>query len=339
LRSVLGAISGEAGVDSSGSAGLVGISMASDGNLNFNSAAFAAAYDANPTTVANTFTSGGSSSNPLMSYYQSSDATAPGSYQVDVTQAGSQASDTGAVLSGGVVSAPETLTITSNTTTASYTTTAGESLSDVAAGLNQEFAANNVTVNASVENGALSLTSMAFGSAASFSVASTATGAGTTGLVAAANEDQSFTGTDAEGTINGQAAIGTGQLLQGATGTASQGLLVLVSATAAQLSAAGGTTSSTVNYQPGIAQALANVAYAAGNPANGTVVNAISGVQSKIGNLQTEFTAWNPILQEQQTHLTDEYTAMETALASLKTTQSSLTQFMNSSGSSSSSSS
>jgi flagellar hook-associated protein 2 len=334
LSSVLGALSGEAGVNSTGSSGLVGISMNSDGTLSFNQATFAAAYDANPTSVANTFISGGNSSNPLMSFYESTDATSPGQYKVQVTQAATQATDTGTDLSGAAVSTAESLTVKSGGSSASYTTSAGESLSDIAAGLNESFASNGVSVNAAVINGGLVLTSMAYGSAASFSVTSNASGPGTTGLGTSAG--QSFAGTDVQGTINGHAATGTGQLLQGATGTAAQGLLVLVSATQAQLAASASAGTGTVNYQPGLAQSLANVAYAAGNPADGTLVNAIAGQQSTMGSLSGEITAWNPILQAQEIQLTDQYTAMESSLAALKDTQSYLTQMMDQSSSSSS---
>jgi flagellar hook-associated protein 2 len=339
LSSVLGALSGSTGTNSAGSAGIVGITMGTDGTLSFDSATFAAAYDANPTAVSNSFIGGGSSSSPLMSFYESTDATAPSQYQVAVTQAATQATDTGSDVPGGNVSTGETLTISSGGSTANYTTTAGESLSDIAAGLNEAFANNSIGVNASVTNGALSLNSMGYGSASSFTVTSTASGAGTTGLVSSAGTPQSFTGSDVQGTINGQAATGVGQLLQGATGTSAQGLLVLVSATQAQLAAAGGSTAGTIDYSPGIAQSLANVAYAAGNPNDGTLVNAIAGQQSTMSTLSTEIAAWNPILQEQQAQLTDQYTAMETSLAALKSTQSSLTQFMDSNSSSSSSSS
>ncbi|MGH9105185.1 MAG: flagellar filament capping protein FliD [Acidimicrobiales bacterium] len=330
LDSVLSAISGRAGIDSTGSAGLVGISMNSDGTLSFNAATFAAAYDADPTEVANTFISGGTSSNPLVSFYESTDATAPGQYQVEVTQAATQATDTGANLSGGQVSTPETLTISGSGSTATYTTTSGETLADVAAGLNQALATSNVDVNAAVVNGAVVLTSMGYGSSSSFTASSSAAGAGTTGLVTDANADQSFTGTDVVGTINGEAAKGTGQLLQGASGTAAQGLLVLATATPAQLATAGGSVASTVTYQPGISQTLANAAYAAGNPGNGTLVNAIAGEQTEMGDLSTQIAAWNPILQDQQTQLQNEYDAMETSLAGLKATQSSLGQYFNS---------
>lgn len=334
LDSVLSALSGEAGVNSSGSAAALGITMGSDGTLTFDSATFAAAYDANPTQVANTFISGGSSSSPLMSFYESTDATASGNYDVDVTAAASQATDTGAAVSGGAVSTGETLTIGSGGATASYTTSAGETLTDIAAGLNQALAASSVPVNAEVVNGSLQLTSMAYGSSASFTVTSTASGSGTTGLGSATA--QTFTGTDVEGTINGQAATGIGQLLQGATGTAAQGLLVLVNATSSQVGPSG--VSGTVDYQPGLAQALAHVSYDAANPSTGTLVNAISGVQSNMSDLATQISNWDPILQDQETQLENEYDNMETSLASLKTTQSYLTQYMNSANTSSSSS-
>jgi flagellar hook-associated protein 2 len=339
LDSVLSAISGQAGVNSTGSAGLVGITMNEDGTLSFDSATFAAAYDANPTQVANTFTSGGSSSNPLMSFYESTDATVPGQYDVDVTQAATQATDTGTALGDdGDVTTPETLTIAAGGASANYTTEAGQSLDQIAAGLNQALATNNVGVDASVVNGALVLTTMGYGSSSSMTVSSTASGPGTTGLATSTGSSQVFTGTDVQGTIDGRAAKGIGQLLQGATDTPAQGLLVLVNATQDQLDSANGRVSGTVTYQPGIAQALANAAYAAANPANGTLVNAISGEQSEMDNLSTEITSWNPILQEQQAQLQTEYDTMETAMASLKTTQSSLSQYFNSTSSSSSSS-
>jgi flagellar hook-associated protein 2 len=67
LSSVLGALSGSTGTNSSGSAGVVGITMNTDGTLSLNTATFAAAYDANPTQVANTFLGGGAGARPRLS--------------------------------------------------------------------------------------------------------------------------------------------------------------------------------------------------------------------------------------------------------------------------------
>jgi flagellar capping protein FliD len=113
---------------------------------------------------------------------------------------------------------------------------------------------------------------------------------------------------------------------------------VLVNATPQQVADADNNVTGTISYTPGIAQSLANAAYAAGNPANGSLVNAINGEQSDMSDLSTQIANWNPILQEQQTQLQNEYDAMETSLAALKTTQSSLSQYFDSSTSSSSSS-
>ena len=56
-----------------------------------------------------------------------------------------------------------------------------------------------------------------------------------------------------------------------------------------------------------------------------------------MSNINTQIANWNPILQEQQTQLQNQYDAMETTLASLKTTQNALTEYFNQATSSSSS--
>ena len=105
-------------------------------------------------------------------------------------------------------------------------------------------------------------------------------------------------------------------------------MLVLVNATPAQLASGGGTLNGTITYQPGIAQALATAAYAAGNPGTGSLANAITGQQSEMNDLSTQIANWNPILQEQQTQLQTEYDAMEATMASLKTTQNALSRVL-----------
>ena len=112
-----------------------------------------------------------------------------------------------------------------------------------------------------------------------------------------------------------------------------------MNATPAQLSSSAGAGNGTITYQPGIAQALAAVTYAAGNPGTGTLANAITGEQSEMSDLSTQIANWNPILQEQQTQLETEYNAMETTLASLKTTQNALNEYFNQAANSNNSSS
>lgn len=333
MDSLLGAISSQGNPNGKGSAGLVGITMKPDGTLSFDKSAFESAYTADPTAVAATFTQGGSSTNAGVSVYQGSDATQAGTYAVNVTQAATQATLTGATVTGGAITGPETITVSASGGSASYSATSGETLASIAAGINAATAAAGVGVDAAVANGALSLTSSTYGSAGDFQVSSTAAGSGSTGLVTTANTPQSVTGLDVQGTIDGKAATGQGQLLIGALNSPVQGLLLQVTADSAQV---GSGLSSSVTYSPGIAAALANAAYNAVNPVSGSIVNATNGLQTEATSLQTQINNWNPILQQKEQSLQQEYTAMETALASLDSTKSQLGQAFSSSSSSSS---
>jgi flagellar hook-associated protein 2 len=329
IDSLLGSVSSQGNPSGEGSAGAVGITMNTDGTLSFNQSAFEAAYTANPSAVAATFTQGGSSTAAGISVYQGSDATQSGSYAVDITQAATQASVTGSQVSGGAITGPETITLTGSGNTASYAATSGETLAAIAAGINAATATAGVGVEASVANGALTLTSTAYGSGGDFQVSSTAAGTGSSGLVATANTPVSATGLDVAGTIDGKAATGAGQLLIGALNSPAQGLLLQVTASAAQVGPGG--LSSTVTYSPGIAAALANAAYNAVNPVSGTIVSATNGLQTQASDLQTQIANWNPILAQKEQTLQQEYTAMETSLASLDNTKSQLGQSFTSS--------
>ena len=328
IDSLLGSVSSQGNPSGEGSAGVVGITMNTDGTLSFNQSKFEAAYTANPSAVAATFTQGGSSTAAGISVYQGSDATQSGSYAVDITQAATQATVTGGQVSGGAIAGPETLTLTGNGNTASYAATSGETLAAIAAGINAATATAGVGVEASVANGALTLTSTAYGSGGDFQVSSTAAGTGSTGLVTTANTPVSATGLDVAGTIDGKAATGSGQLLIGALNSPAQGLLLQVTASAAQV---GSGLSSTVTYSPGIAAALANAAYNAVNPVSGTIVSATNGLQTQASDLQTQIANWNPILAQKEQTLQQEYTAMETSLSSLDNTKSQLGQSFSSS--------
>ena len=104
--------------------------------------------------------------------------------------------------------------MTSGASSASYGITAGESLSQVASGLDSAFAQAGLNLSAQVvSNGStssLQITSADYGSQNSFSVASS--GADELGLVGA-----TFVGTDVAGTINGVAGTGDGQVLAAPT--------------------------------------------------------------------------------------------------------------------------
>lgn len=331
LAAVQSAFSGATGATGA-TAGSLGLSINQDGTVAFDQAKFTAAFNADPHGSVSAFTQHGSATSSQVSFYEASDSTTAGTYTVDITQAASQATATGAALGqGATLGGPETISVRTSGATFSYSATAGQTLAQVAAGLNAAGGASGVQATVT-SGGALQLHSAAYGSGATFSVSSTASGPGSTGIAATPGTWQSYAGTDVAGTINGTAGTGTGQLLIGALNTPEQGLLLQISTTPAQLSAGGGSLG-TVTYSPGIAQGLATAAMHAVDPSTGSFTTTINGLNSQTGDLQSQIAAWNPILAEQQAQLVSQFTAMETALATLRSTLTSLFPTSSSSGS------
>jgi flagellar hook-associated protein 2 len=341
VLSIVGIAVGGSGSGSDGTAGeSAGLAITSSGTITFNQSAFEAAYDKNPTAVQAMFTEGGTFS-PSSSTYGgqvsvagATNDTTPGNYAVTISQSAAQAVDTGsATFAAGTstVGAAESYTITSGTNSATYAVSAGESISDVISGLNGALASAGIDVSASL-NGApgtygVELSSAAYGSAATFSVAPSA--GDELGLITSGS---SYTGTDVEGTIDGQTATGSGQILSLSDATSPADGLVL------QVTTPGITTSTslgTVDYKPGMAQGLGNLAEQATISPDGQIPDTISGLKNTLTNVTRSITLQQQLVATQQATLTQEFTNLEETLAQL----SSESQFLNDSGGSSSSSS
>ena len=323
-QQILSIFASAAGASGFGNALSAGISLTSTGSVTFDQTKFESAFSANPTKVAALFAQGGtfaptsSAYTGSVSFVYANDSTQSGTYDVQVSQSATQASVTGAALASGSVSAAETLTFASAGATASYTTTAGESLATIASGLDQQFAAQGLGLSASVVNSGtqLSVSSNAYGSATTFTATSTSTAAGTTGLGGAtAGTPTTYSGTDVAGTINGVASTGSGQVL---TAPSSDPTLAGISL----MVAASGITSLTdlgsFTYSPGLAQQLQTLANTASNPVNGTVTTTISSLTNESTGLNTQIANYQSVATAQQTLLQNEFAKMETALGTLK---------------------
>lgn len=323
-QQVLSLFASTGGSSGYGNALVAGVSLTSSGSLSFDQSTFESAFAANPTKVAALFAQGGSftpassSYDGGVSFVYAGNGTAPGSYAVSVSHSATQATDTGAALGTTTVSAGETLTVTQSGATASYTTTAGESLAQIASGLDQQFASQGLSLDASVlpSGTQLQLTSTAYGSAASFSVTSTNTGSGTTGLGGStAGTPATFAGTDVVGTINGVAATGTGQVLAAPTTDPTLAGLSLLVTTPGITSA---TTVGTFSYQPGLAQQLQTLADGASNPITGSITATIKGLTSQSAGLNGEIANYVQVEASQQRLLQNEFATMEATLGTLK---------------------
>ncbi|MGC8470687.1 MAG: flagellar filament capping protein FliD [Acidimicrobiales bacterium] len=320
---VLSVFATVAGSSSLGNLSDAGVTVTKAGTLSFTTSKFVTAFDTNPQAVTDLFAQGGtfhaaaSTDTGAVSFAFAGTATPAGTYAVDVTHSATQATDLGATLSTGKVTTAEMLSITMNGATATYTTAAGESLTQVASGLDSAFAQAGISISARVAAGTqLELVSGAYGSSATFSVRSTATGAGTTGLAGStATTAVVFSGTDVAGTIGGVAAIGNGQVL-----TAPDGLGVVVTASGITST----TTLGTLTYRPGAAQLLSEIANGATNPENGSISVAIKSLTGEATGLSSQISMYEQMKASEHAVLVKEFANMETTLGQLKSESSQL---------------
>jgi flagellar hook-associated protein 2 len=344
VLSLIGNVIGSSAVGSDGTAGeTAGIALTSTGTITFNQSAFTSAYDANPTGAQALFTEGGtfaaanSAFNGSVSIAGATNTTVPGPYSVAVSRSATQATDTGSTLfsaPSSILASAETYTVTSGSNTANYAATAGESIANVVNGMNSALAASGIEVSASLTPNSTSysfkLNSAEYGSADTFSVS--ASGADQLGLTTSAT---SYTGVDVAGTINGQTATGSGQILSLNNPADPANGLVIQVATPGISSL---TTLGTLNYAPGIAQGLANLAEQVTMAPYGQLPDTMTGLQNTLANVAVQITQQQALVATMQATLTQEFTIMEQTLAQLSSESKFLTSWAGSSSSSGSSS-
>lgn len=301
-----------------------GITLNSNGTLSFDQSAFDAAYNANPSAVAAMFTQGGSFT-PSSSTYSgqvsllaAENGTQAGSYQVQISQAATQAVDSGTVgfaSASSTVLAADTYTVSQGGQSATLSVSAGESLSQIVTSFDQSLAqaglglSAEVTTNASGQS-VVELSSAGYGSAQSFTVASSSS-TDPLGI----SSSSPFTGTDVAGTIDGQAATGDGQVLSLPTTASSPAAGLALSVTTPSVT--GTTTLGSFDYAPGLAQSLASLAQQVTTSPGGAIASAISGLQTTQQSLGTEIASEQQVVDAEQSQLEAEFNALASQLASL----------------------
>ena len=341
ILATVGQAIGTSGAVDIGTAGSsAGLSLdAKTGQIDFDASTFASDYASNASEVARLFTQTGtftpSSGSPAwkgdLSLVYAADATQPGTYAVEVSQSASQATDTGTASFASPASAatsPESYTVSSGSASASYGLVAGQSLTEVASGLDTAFAQAGLDLSAQVvQNGAgssLQITSSDYGSQASFSVSSS--GADQLGLVGA-----SFVGSNVAGTINGVTASGDGQVLAApSTDPTLAGLALMVSTP----SITSATSLGQFTYTAGLAGGLANLMASASASPNGELPSTISAMQSTSKQLGSQITVEQQLVVQQQQQLEAAFNNLESTLATLKSQSSYLTSMFGTSSSS-----
>lgn len=315
-----------------GGAGAAGISLTRDGKLAFDKAAFTTAFAADPAAVAAQYgasidfaPAGGVTGRITLA--RAGESAAPGSYDVTVSSAPVreqwQVTSTGGSIEGS------TLGLTrSDGATFSYTAAVGETLADSVVALNARLSAAGFGVGATLDGTNITLTATSAGTGGAFEA--TLDGNPQTLLAA---------GADVAGTIDGVAATGSGNLLSlPSTATSgAAGLALTVEVTANDVALTGGAVGA-VTYKQGVAQRLATLL---GNftGSDGMLSSAKTGSDATVKDLQAQIEKWDTRLETFRATLSRQFTAMETALARLKSDTSFLSAYSSTASTSSSSSS
>lgn len=302
------------------SAESVGVDVTKDGQLTFDPTAFQNAFAADPAAASSAFLAAGTFSpsqsglTGTVSLQKSSDATMPGSYAVNVTQAATKAAAT-IDTSGGLV-AGDTITLGSAANSVTYTIQAGDTAQSVTDSINALASANQLNVIGSLGSGGIiNLTATGYGSEYTFTASATGS------LVAS----PVTAGLDVAGTINGQPAQGIGQFLFTNSGTPGvDALSLLVTLTPGDVTALGGAAAGTFNYTAGLAQRLASAASGAVATKNGLLTSEIGAANSMITSFNDQIARWQVVLDTKQAALQAQWANLETQLSNMQAQSSQL---------------
>lgn len=315
-RSVLGAMKGillaeQAGLGDGATytrANGIGLQLQKDGKLKLDGDTLRAALERDPGAVEQLFASGGASSLGTVQYVGADAVTPAGEWALQVTQAATRSTTLGAAFAayaaGGT---PATMTVTAESSGRSATIAFvnGDTPAVIAARLQAAFADEAVAVSASVEGGALRLTSTDYGTGGGFTVSYGDPGAEAPAAqlgIAAGSYD---TGVDAAGTLDGVALTGAGQLLTSTTG-------LVLRYTGTDAAATG-----TMRYARGLAGAL-TVAANAVLATDGSAALQTESARTRISSLERREADIIARLERRRAALVADFTRMEQSLARLQ---------------------
>ncbi len=320
----------------------IGVTLNGSNDLSVDSNALTTALRSDPNAVTNLFGLSGTSDSASIQFVKGSVKSAASSgagYAVAITQPATQASGiaAAAAASGAVSTTPETLTFggTLFPAAAKLTVPAGSTLQQTAALINATSSLNT-QIYASVDAGNhLVIASQAYGANTGFSVSSDAAASGTNSGIG-----PSLTvnyGKDVAGTINGEAATGTGRTLTGSSADAhAAGIQLFVSATTA---APAGGVSGHVTLTHGVADGLSVALTQILDPTSGSVIGAENGLNAQISSTQAQEVQIQTTVDNYKAYLTQIFSELETRVSALQAQGSAFTAAFGSTSSTSSSTS
>lgn len=304
----------------------IGVAFQKDATLALDATKLKTALTSNFNDIGKLFASIGSATDSLVSFSSSTSATQAGSYALNVT-----ALSTRSLLTGNqnlnaastVIAANTTLNVTVDGTAATVALTAGsytaaQLASLVQSAINGSAALSGAgsSVTASIDaSGFLNVQSARYGSASNISLSS---GTGTSASALTGTVSTGAASVDVAGTLNGVAATGSGQSLNGATGSASEGLKLQISGGA--LGARGN-----VSFSNGYAAQL-NKLVNSFVGSTGLVSGRTDGLNRSIQDATKTRTLMNDRLLNVERRYRAQFIALDTLISGMTTTSNFLAQ-------------
>ncbi len=311
----------------------IGLRTTAGDKLELDSTKLAQALATDPDAVMKLFARYGESTDPHASYvYATGDtrSSGPAGYAVEITQVATRSRATAGAAQTAALAADETLTING----VNIQLTAGMTQQQVLDAINARSADTGVTALGTGADGAgtgnyLTLRRSAYGGAAIAAVSTVSnaggdsSGIGNVEVTESAPQGESGTGTgelglDVAGTVGGEAAEGSGQILTATAGDP-KGLSVSIAATAVGSYGA-------VIFSQGVAGALdGRLAYLLESDYS-PIATARNSIQDTMDDIDDEVARLEDLVARQQERIRQQFQRMEEMLGQLQTQSTFLTQ-------------
>lgn len=291
----------------------IGFSLDDGGLLEFDTSKFDTKMSSDPDGIKNLLMSSGKPTSTDVTFVTSSNKTASSSgagYTIEITQAATKGTLTGGTAQTTANAGGEILSFSGSlfgSTPITFNVTAGASASDLVNSLNTDSRTKDLVTASLDVSGKLKLESKRFGAAGNFSVSSNLaagvdnSGIGTTGSTV-------VSGLDVAGTINGEAATGSGQFLLGNTGnTFTEGLQIRYTGSTAG-------TKGTIAFTSGLSSVMSNLVQTFTESQNGQITAADKALVDQISDIDGRIADLNSMLVSKEAFLRSKFAKMEEAI-------------------------
>ena len=306
----------------------LGFSLDRNNNLQLNSTTINTALGTNPSAVADVFAATGSSSSTSLSYVSSTSSTVAtgNAMAVNITQQATKTSYTAEQPQATANPVNETLTFSGSlfgSVPYPITLNAGNDLTATINQINADPTLSQYVV-ASNNGGSLQISGNQYGTPGIFTVVSNYEAASNNSGIGVGSLGTTVTGQDVAGTINGEAATGSGRFLTGTTGNATTAGLE-VQYTGNSTGAVG-----SITFSNGIASQMNQLITGLDASTTGAFASDLSSMSQQITGIDQQINDINAQVAAEQTLLQTEFANMEAAIAQLQQQGTSITSMMNS---------